>query len=98
MTVELPVALLPQVHAEDFLWQVPGRREEVVTALIRGLPKNLRTAFVPVPDTARAVLADAGAGGARAARRARSRADAAYRRGRALRRVVAGVAARSTCG
>ncbi len=56
MTVELPVALLPQVHAEDFLWQVPGRREEVVTALIRGLPKNLRTAFVPVPDTARAVL------------------------------------------
>jgi len=28
----------------------------VVTALIRGLPKNLRTAFVPVPDTARAVL------------------------------------------
>ena len=56
MTVDLPVALLPQVHAEDFLWQVPGRREEVVTALIRGLPKNLRTAFVPVPDTARAVL------------------------------------------
>jgi ATP-dependent helicase HrpA len=56
MTVELPVALLPQVHAEDFLWQVPGRREEVVTALIRGLPKNLRTSFVPVPDTARAVL------------------------------------------
>jgi ATP-dependent helicase HrpA len=57
VTVELPVALLPQVHAEDFLWQVPGRREEVVTALIRGLPKSLRTSFVPVPDTARAVLA-----------------------------------------
>jgi ATP-dependent helicase HrpA len=56
MTVEIPVALLPQVHPEDFLWQVPGRREEVVTALIRGLPKNLRTSFVPVPDTARAVL------------------------------------------
>jgi ATP-dependent helicase HrpA len=56
VTVDLPVALLPQVHADDFLWQVPGRREEVVTALIRGLPKNLRTSFVPVPDTARAVL------------------------------------------
>lgn len=56
VTVDLPVALLPQAHAEDFLWQVPGRREEVVTALIRGLPKALRTAFVPVPDTARAVL------------------------------------------
>jgi ATP-dependent helicase HrpA len=56
VTVDLPVALLPQAHPDDFLWQVPGRREEVVTALIRGLPKNLRTAFVPVPDTARAVL------------------------------------------
>ncbi|MFN8145822.1 MAG: ATP-dependent RNA helicase HrpA [Candidatus Nanopelagicales bacterium] len=56
ITVDLPVALLPQVHPEDFLWQVPGRREEVVTALIRGLPKNVRTSFVPVPDTARAVL------------------------------------------
>jgi ATP-dependent helicase HrpA len=56
ITVEVPVALLPQVHPDDFLWQVPGRREEVVTALIRGLPKNLRTSFVPVPDTARAVL------------------------------------------
>ena len=56
VTVDLPVALLPQAHADDFLWQVPGRREEVVTALIRGLPKNLRTSFVPVPDTARAVL------------------------------------------
>jgi len=56
VTVDLPVALLPQAHADDFLWQVPGRREEVVTALIRGLPKILRTSFVPVPDTARAVL------------------------------------------
>ena len=56
VTVDLPVALLPQAHPDDFLWQVPGRREEVVTALIRGLPKSLRTAFVPVPDTARAVL------------------------------------------
>ena len=56
VTVDLPVALLPQADADAFLWQVPGRREEVVTALIRGLPKNLRTSFVPVPDTARAVL------------------------------------------
>ena len=56
VTVELPVALLPQVQPDDFLWQVPGRREEVITALIRGLPKNLRTSFVPVPDMARKVL------------------------------------------
>jgi ATP-dependent helicase HrpA len=63
--VDLPVALLPQLHPEDLLWQVPGRLEEVVTALIRGLPKSLRTSFVPVPDTARAVLPllDPGEGG-----------------------------------
>ena len=58
VTVDLPLALLPQAHPDDFLWQVPGRREEVVTALIRLLPKGIRTAFVPVPDTARAVLPD----------------------------------------
>ena len=32
-------------------------REELVTALIRSLPKELRRNFVPAPDTARAVLA-----------------------------------------
>ena len=98
VTVELPVALLPQVHAEDFLWQVPGRREEVVTALIRGLPKSLRTSFVPVPDTARAVLADAGAGRARAARRARPRAHPAHRRRRALRRMESPTPCPNICG
>ena len=41
-------------------WQVPGLREELVTELIRSLPKQLRTAFVPVPDTARAVVARLG--------------------------------------
>jgi ATP-dependent helicase HrpA len=35
---------------------VPGLREELVTELIRSLPKALRTSFVPAPDTARAVL------------------------------------------
>jgi ATP-dependent helicase HrpA len=37
---------------------VPALREELVTALIRSLPKDLRRNFVPAPDTARAVLAD----------------------------------------
>jgi ATP-dependent helicase HrpA len=35
---------------------VPALREELVTALIRSLPKDLRRNFVPAPDTARAVL------------------------------------------
>ena len=57
VSVDVPVSVLPQLDPQDFLWQVPGRREELITALIRGLPKSIRTSFVPVPDTAKAVLA-----------------------------------------
>ena len=56
VSVDIPLARLNQVSAEEFSWQVPGLREEMVTELIRSLPKQLRTTFVPVPDTARAVL------------------------------------------
>ena len=56
VTVDIPLAQLNQVSADEFRWQVPGLRQEVVTELIRSLPKQLRTTFVPVPDTARAVL------------------------------------------
>jgi ATP-dependent helicase HrpA len=57
VTVEVPVALLNQLDANDFGWSVPGLRKDVVVALIRALPKALRTAFVPAPDWADAVLA-----------------------------------------
>ena len=60
VTVEIPLAALPTVDAEDFLWQVPGLREETVTALIRSLPKALRRGLVPAPDRAREVLAALG--------------------------------------
>jgi ATP-dependent helicase HrpA len=60
ITVDIPLASLTQVSEEDFGWQVPGRREELVTELIRSLPKELRRSFVPAPDTARAVLARLG--------------------------------------
>jgi ATP-dependent helicase HrpA len=60
VTVDIPLASLNQVNGEEFGWQVPGLREELVTELIRSLPKRLRTTFVPAPDTARAVLARLG--------------------------------------
>jgi len=60
VTVDIPLAMLNQVTGEELGWQVPGLREELVTELIRSLPKQLRTAFVPAPDTARAVLARLG--------------------------------------
>ncbi len=57
VTVDIPVATLPQVGAHDFSWPVPGLREELVVAMIRSLPKQLRVNFVPAPNVARAFLA-----------------------------------------
>ncbi len=57
VTVHIPVAVLARLGGQEFSWQVPALREELVTALIRSLPKDLRRNFVPAPDTARAVLA-----------------------------------------
>jgi ATP-dependent helicase HrpA len=62
VTVDVPVAALHQVDPTPFTWQVPGLREELVTALIRTLPKQLRRLFAPAPDHARAVLARLRAG------------------------------------
>jgi ATP-dependent RNA helicase HrpA len=56
VTVDVPLAALHQVDPTPFTWQVPGLREELVTALIRTLPKTLRRLFAPAPDHARAVL------------------------------------------
>jgi ATP-dependent helicase HrpA len=60
VTADIPLAALAQVSGDELGWQVPGRREELVTELIRSLPKDLRRAFVPAPDTARAVVARLG--------------------------------------
>ncbi|HEV2783230.1 MAG TPA: ATP-dependent RNA helicase HrpA [Actinophytocola sp.] len=56
VTVRVPVAVLNQLAGDGLPWQVPGLRQELVTALIRSLPKQLRRNFVPVPDFAKAVL------------------------------------------
>ncbi|MFK5633781.1 ATP-dependent RNA helicase HrpA [Ornithinimicrobium sp. LYQ103] len=57
VTVHLPVEVLNQVAEEGFDWLVPGLHEELVTALVKALPKDLRRNFVPAPDHARAALA-----------------------------------------
>ncbi len=60
VTVEIPLEALNQGNEAGLGWQVPGRREELVTELIRGLPKDLRRLFVPAPDTARRVMPNLG--------------------------------------
>jgi len=62
LTIDVPVATLNRVEADDFSWNVPGLRHELVTSLIRSLPKNLRVSFVPAPDKAREFLATVPAG------------------------------------
>ncbi len=99
ITVDVPVAALHQVDPTPFTWQVPGLREDLVTALIKTLPKHLRRLFAPAPDHARAVLARLQAPDPwtprTAARRAGARAGPDAQRGDPARRVGARPAART---
>ncbi|MEV8524429.1 MULTISPECIES: ATP-dependent RNA helicase HrpA [unclassified Streptomyces] len=52
VTVHIPLQVLNQVTDEGFDWQIPGLREEVVTELIRSLPKPIRRHYVPAPNYA----------------------------------------------
>jgi ATP-dependent helicase HrpA len=56
VTIDVPLATLNTVGSAPFSWNVPGLRHELVTALIRSLPKQLRVNFVPAPDVARRFL------------------------------------------
>ncbi|EFL40555.1 ATP-dependent RNA helicase HrpA [Streptomyces griseoflavus] len=56
VTVHVPLQVLNQVTDEGFDWQIPGLREEVVTELIRSLPKPIRRNYVPAPNFAKAFL------------------------------------------
>ena len=58
VTVTVPLETLNQVQAEPLAWLVPGLLEEKVLALIRSLPKALRTRFVPAPEAAKRVVAE----------------------------------------
>jgi ATP-dependent helicase HrpA len=58
VTAHIPLPMLGSAPDSEFTWQVPGLRKELVTALIRSLPKALRRNFVPAPDTAREALAE----------------------------------------
>ncbi|WP_128377355.1 ATP-dependent RNA helicase HrpA [Streptomyces cavernae] len=59
VTVHIPLQVLNQVTDEGFDWQIPGLREELVTELIRSLPKPIRRNYVPAPNFAKAFLQQA---------------------------------------
>jgi ATP-dependent helicase HrpA len=64
VTVHVPLQVLNQVTPEGFDWQIPGLRADLVTELIRSLPKPIRRNYVPAPNFAQRFLeAVAGQGG-----------------------------------
>ncbi|MBJ7330058.1 MAG: ATP-dependent RNA helicase HrpA [Solirubrobacteraceae bacterium] len=64
ITVHVPLDDLARLRPDGFEWLVPAMRLELVTALLRALPKEQRRTLAPVPDTAVEVLEQLGARGA----------------------------------
>ncbi|MEO7147460.1 MAG: ATP-dependent RNA helicase HrpA, partial [Terrimesophilobacter sp.] len=56
VSVQVPIALLPRLSPAGFDWQVPGVRHELVTALIKSLPKPIRRNVVPAADWAKRLM------------------------------------------
>ncbi|HEX5730627.1 ATP-dependent RNA helicase HrpA, partial [Microbacterium sp.] len=52
VTAVVPLALLAQLRPDGFDWQVPGMRDELITGLLRALPKAIRRSVVPAADWA----------------------------------------------
>ncbi|GAA1739743.1 ATP-dependent RNA helicase HrpA [Microcella frigidaquae] len=57
VTVTVPLPLLPRLDTAGFDWLVPGLRLELVTALLKTLPKAIRRNVVPAADWAARLLA-----------------------------------------
>lgn len=62
VTVVVPLVLLPRLDAAGFDWQVPGFRDELITAMLRTLPKVLRRQVVPAAEWAAKISAELPAG------------------------------------
>ncbi len=56
VTIDVPVDVLTRLDPEIFRWNVPGLRTELVTELVRSLPKPIRRAMVPIPETIARVM------------------------------------------
>ena len=56
VTVHVPLSGLNQVSADGFDWQIPGHRPDLVTTLVKSLPKEVRRQLIPLGETIDAVL------------------------------------------
>ena len=56
-TIRIPLQALPQVDENLWSWGIPGWRQDLIEALLKALPKDKRRNLVPIPDTARKLMA-----------------------------------------
>jgi len=56
VTIDVPLRDLSDLDEAPFSWGVPGSRQDLATALIRGLPKSVRRLVVPAPEFARQAI------------------------------------------
>ncbi len=57
VAVHVPLAALNRITDEGFDWQIPGHRRELVGALVRTLPKDVRRELIPMAETIDKALA-----------------------------------------
>jgi ATP-dependent helicase HrpA len=58
IVAELPLAVLGLADPDRYDWLVPGLHQELIEALIRTLPKRIRTRCIPAADVARDAAED----------------------------------------
>ncbi|AWY21677.1 ATP-dependent RNA helicase HrpA [Moraxella bovis] len=56
VSVKVGAGALSQLDGVDLLWGVAGWRFELVSGLLKTLPKDIRRKIVPIPDTAHALM------------------------------------------
>jgi ATP-dependent RNA helicase HrpA len=52
VTLRVPLVVLNQLGGDGLDWHIPGYRDELVHALVRTLPKDVRRALIPLGETA----------------------------------------------
>jgi len=50
ISIDCPLPLLPRLEVETLEWMVPGMLADKLEAILRGLPKQERKHFVPIPN------------------------------------------------
>jgi len=57
ITAKVPLPVAEDINAHKFQWLVPGLLDEKITALVKGLPKELRKRLVPISETVATITA-----------------------------------------